>query len=196
METNGKGLRPTTDLQRLTRFRSINGFHLIRLIVHTTSLYLIIVLLLLLYTPVFLRVQFLALCFSPYIISLSLPLFVRTLTHNSFDDDIQLQMTATPDKTSEYLNSIQLCKCDVKAWATANMLKLRNNTRTNLQITRHLHVLPTSITIGNAQFPFKHSVKNFGLTLDCRLTMNAYVSTIACHPTLNYVVWHLFVVSS
>ena len=39
--------------------------------------------------------------------------------------------------------------------------------------------LPTSITIGNAQIPFKQSVKNLGLTLDCHLTMNAHVSNIA-----------------
>ena len=45
--------------------------------------------------------------------------------------------------------------------------------------TKHLHNLPTSITIGNAQTPFKQSVKNLGLTLDCHLTMNAHVSSIA-----------------
>ena len=45
--------------------------------------------------------------------------------------------------------------------------------------TKHLHSLPTSITIGNAQIPFKKSVKNFGFTLDCHLTMNAHVSNIA-----------------
>ena len=45
--------------------------------------------------------------------------------------------------------------------------------------TKHLHNLPTSITIGNAQIPFKQSVKNLGLTLDCHLTMNAHVSNIA-----------------
>ena len=39
--------------------------------------------------------------------------------------------------------------------------------------------LPTSITIGNAQIPFKQSVKNLGFTLDCHLTMNAHVSNIA-----------------
>ena len=33
--------------------------------------------------------------------------------------------------------------------------------------------------MGNAQIPFKQSVKNFGLTLDCHLTMNAHVSNIA-----------------
>ena len=45
--------------------------------------------------------------------------------------------------------------------------------------TKHLHNLPTSITIGNAQIPFKKSVKNLGFTLDCHLTMNAHVSNIA-----------------
>ena len=45
--------------------------------------------------------------------------------------------------------------------------------------TYHSHTLPTSITIGNAQIPFKQSVKNLCLTLDCHLTMNAHVSNIA-----------------
>ena len=44
---------------------------------------------------------------------------------------------------------------------------------------KHLHNLPTSITIGNAQFPFKQSVKNLGFTLNCHLTMNAHVTNIA-----------------
>ena len=43
----------------------------------------------------------------------------------------------------------------------------------------HLHSLPTSITIGNAQIHFKQSVKNLGLTLDSHLSTNAYVSKIA-----------------
>ena len=45
--------------------------------------------------------------------------------------------------------------------------------------SKHLHNLPTSITIDNAQIPFKQSVKNLGFTLDCHLTMNAHVSNIA-----------------
>ena len=63
------------------------------------------------------------------------------------------------------------------------MLKL-NDSKTELMLvtskrSKHLHNLPTSITIGNAQIPFKQSVKNFGFTLDCHLTMNAHVSNIA-----------------
>ena len=44
---------------------------------------------------------------------------------------------------------------------------------------RKINNLPTSITIGNAQIPFKKSVKNLGFTLDCHLTVNAHVSNIA-----------------
>ena len=78
---------------------------------------------------------------------------------------------------------MQSCMSDVKAWATANMLKLNDN-KTELMLvtskrTKHLHNLPTSITIGNAQVPFKQSVKNLGLTFDCHLTMNSHVSNIA-----------------
>ena len=45
--------------------------------------------------------------------------------------------------------------------------------------SKPFHNLPTYITIGNAQIPRKQSVKNLGITLDCHLTMNAYVSKIA-----------------
>ena len=63
------------------------------------------------------------------------------------------------------------------------MLKI-NDSMTELMLvtykrTRHLHTLPTSITIGNAQTPFKQSVKNLSFTLDCHLTMIAHISNIA-----------------
>ena len=45
--------------------------------------------------------------------------------------------------------------------------------------TKHLNNLTTSITIDNAPIPFKQSVGNLGFTLDCHLTMNEHVSTIA-----------------
>ena len=87
-----------------------------------------------------------------------------------------------PDRVSELLHSIQSCISDVKAWATANMLKLNDN-KTELMLvtsksTKHLLNLPTSIIIGNAHVPFKQSVKNMGFTLGCHLTMNAHVTNI------------------
>ena len=131
----------------------------------------------------FLRVQFHALCFSPCILTLCLPLLTHTIIHHSFADDLQLQMSAPADRISELLHSMQSCMSDIKAWATANMLKLNNN-KTELMLvtsrrTMHLHNLPTSVTIVNAQIPFKQTVKNLGFTLDCHLTMNAHVSNIA-----------------
>ena len=131
----------------------------------------------------FLRIQFLALCFSPCILSLCLPLLTHTITHHSFSDDLQIQMSAPPDRISELLHSMQSCISDVKAWATANMLKLNDN-KTELMLvtskrTKHLHSLPTSITIGNAQIPFIMCVNNLGFTFECHLTMNAHVSNIS-----------------
>ena len=63
------------------------------------------------------------------------------------------------------------------------MLKL-NEDKTVLMLvtskrTKHLHNLPTSITIGNPQITFKQSAKNLGFSFDCHLTMNAHVSKLA-----------------
>ena len=92
---------------------------------------------------------------------------------------------------------MQSCISDVKAWATVYVLRLNaNNTELMLvtsERTKYVHNLPTSIAIGNAHIPFKQSVKNLSFTLDCHLTMNAHVSNITPHATLNYVVRHLFV---
>ena len=88
---------------------------------------------------------------------------------------------------------MQSCISDVKAWATANMLKLNDN-KTDLILvtskrTKNHHNLPTSITIGNAQIPFKQSVKKLGFTIHCHLTMNAHVSNIAraCYFELHHL---------
>ena len=63
------------------------------------------------------------------------------------------------------------------------MLKLNDNNTELMLVTskgiKHLNNLPTSITISNAQIPFKQSVKNLDYTLDCHLTMNAHVFNIA-----------------
>ena len=58
-----------------------------------------------------------------------------------------------------------------------------NDDKTKLMLvtfkrTKHLHSLPTSITMGNAQIPFKKFVKNLDFALDCHLTMNAHVINI------------------
>ena len=90
-----------------------------------------------------------------YIKPLSAIIDSHSIIHHSFADDMQLQMSAPPDKISELLHSMQSCICDIKAWATANMLNLNDNKTELMLVTskraKYLHNLPTSITIGNAQ---------------------------------------------
>ena len=121
--------------------------------------------------------------FSMYIKPLPANIDSHSTIHHSFADDLQLQMSAPPDRISELIHSMQSCIGDVKAWATVNMLKPNDNNSELMLVTskrtKHLHNLPTSITIGGAQIPFKQSVKNLGCTLDCHLTMNAHFSNIA-----------------
>ena len=121
--------------------------------------------------------------FTMYIKPLSTIIDSHYIIRHSFADDPQLQMSAPPDRISELLYCMQSCISDVNAWATANIHKLNDN-KTDLKLVtskriKHLHNLPTSVTMGNAQVPFKQSVKNLGFTLDCHLTMNAYVTEIA-----------------
>ena len=51
----------------------------------------------------------------------------HSIIHHSFADDLQLHMSAPPEKISELLHSMQSCIGNVKAWATGNMLKLNDN---------------------------------------------------------------------
>ena len=121
--------------------------------------------------------------FNMYIKPLSAIIGSHSIIHHSFSDDLQLQMSAPPDRISGLLHSVQSYISDVKASATANMLKLNDNKTELVLVTskrnKHLNNLSTSITIGNGQIPFKQSGKNLGFTLDCHLTMNAHVSNIA-----------------
>ena len=92
--------------------------------------------------------------FTMYTKPLSATIDSHSIIRHLFSDDLQLQMSSAPDRISELLHSIQSCMSDVKPWATANTLKL-NDSKTELMLvtskrTKHLHNLPTSITIGNA----------------------------------------------
>ena len=117
--------------------------------------------------------------FTMYIKPLSAIIDSHSIIHHSFADDIQLQMSAPPDRISELLHSMQSCIGDVEAWESANMLNLNDNKRELMHVTskrtKHLNNLPTSITIRNAQIPLKQSVKNLGFTSDCHLNMNAHL---------------------
>ena len=100
--------------------------------------------------------------FTMYIKPLSAIIDSHSIIHHSFAYDLQLLMSAPLDIISELLHTMQSCISDVKALATANMLKLNDNEIKLMLVsskrTKYLHNLPTSITIGNALIPFKQSV--------------------------------------
>ena len=112
--------------------------------------------------------------FTMYIKPLSAIIESHSIIRHSFADDLQSQMSAPHVNISELLHSMQSCISDVKAWATANMLVLNDNKIELMLVTskrtKHLHNLPTSITISNAPNPFKQSARNLGHTLDRHLT--------------------------
>ena len=96
--------------------------------------------------------------FTIYIKPLSAIIESHSIIHHSIADDLQLLMSAPPDKIYKLLHSKLSCISDVKAWATANMLNLNDN-KTELMLvtskrTKHLHNLHISIIIGNAEIPF------------------------------------------
>ena len=79
--------------------------------------------------------------FTMYIKPLSAINDSHSIIHHSFADDLQLQMSAPPDRISELLHSMQSCISDVKAWATTNMLQL-NDSKTEVgRLWRSLDLL-------------------------------------------------------
>ena len=91
-------------------------------------------------------------------------------------------MSALPDKISKLLHFMQSCICDIKTWATENMLRPHDKRELMLVIskkTKYLYDLNTLITVGNDHILFKQSVINLGFALYCYLTMNERVSNSA-----------------
>ena len=62
-----------------------------------------------------------------YIKPLSAIIDSHSIIYQSFADDLQLLMSAPPDRISELIHSMQSCICDVTVWATENMLRLNDN---------------------------------------------------------------------
>ena len=69
---------------------------------------------------------------------------ISLMIHHSFADDLQLQMSAPPDRISELLHSMQSCISDVKVWATVYMLKLNDN-KTELMLVTSKRTATTTL---------------------------------------------------
>ena len=141
--------------------------------------------------------------FTMYVKPLSAIIDSHSVIHHSFADDLQLQMSASPDRISELLHSMQSYISDVKAWATANMLKL-NYSRTELMLvttTTTTTLWDLSIPIAYLllsllvmlKFPSNSLWKIWVLHWTVILLWMHMSPILLAHSTLNCVVWHLFV---
>ena len=125
-----------------------------------------------------------ALYFSPCILSLCLPLLIHTVSHTiyllmKYNYRCLLLLTKYPSYYTLY-SHVQVMSKFGQLRTFLNLMATRQISCLSTQkSTKHLHNLPTSITMGYSQISFKHSVYNLGLMLDCHLTMNEHVFTIA-----------------
>ena len=85
--------------------------------------------------------------FTMYIKPLSAIIDSHSIIHHSFADDLQLQMSAPPDRISELLHSMQSCISDVKVWATANMLNMTVRQNSCLSPLRDLSISITYLLL-------------------------------------------------
>ena len=65
--------------------------------------------------------------FTMYIKTLSATIDSHSIIHHSFADDLQFQMSATPDRMHKLLHCMSSSTCDVKTWTTANIHEINKN---------------------------------------------------------------------
>ena len=145
-------------------------------------------------SPVHLRAQFVALCYSSIVLRSCLLLLIHTQS-----TIIHLLMT----HSCRYLLLLTIfsnhCTILSHVYVMSKLGPLRTcldlvSTRqksclSHKQITNHLHNLPTSIIMEMLIFILKQSMKNLRYIFDCRLTMNEHVSTITrkCYFELHHL---------
>ena len=101
-----------------------------------------------------------------------------------FADDAELYRPFDPDPTSALtaVHTVQECFRDVKAWVTANKLKL-NDEKTEAIIcdskASQLNDSVDSIHIGQSVIPLSDTVRDIGLFLDKTLLMTNHISSVA-----------------
>ena len=117
--------------------------------------------------------------FSVYIKPLSAIINSHCIIHHSFVDDLQLQMSASLDKISELLHSMQSCISDTKAWATANILKLKDKQNSFLSPQKDLSISITYLLQSLVVMYKLHSCvcKEFGIYI----ALSAYNECTCLH---------------
>ena len=92
---------------------------------------------------------------------------------------ISLTRNVSQQCGSQCFATMRLCIDDIKDWMADNKLKL-NDDKTEVMIISSSRMstalsIPESFDIGNRSVPFSDTVKNLGVTLDCRLSLKTHV---------------------
>ena len=108
----------------------------------------------------------------------------RSINHQLFADDTQLQKSAPLCEVSNLTKQLNVCTDNIKAWITENQLRLNDDKTEALffafssSLKSSTVSLPDSITLGSHSTPFSDSERNLGFILDSKLSMKKHAIKI------------------
>ena len=121
------------------------------------------------------------LLFSLYLTPLGDIVRSHDINFHMYADDIQLYLSTDPSQFASARSSLERCILDVRAWMSANKLKLNDSKTEFLVLGRKLHLENTSnscLIIGNKVIHASPKVRNLGTTFDPTLSMDSYISSL------------------
>ena len=101
----------------------------------------------------------------------------RSVNHQLFADDTQLQKSAPLNEVTNLTKELNACTDNIKTWMTENQLKLNDDKTEALLFPFSSSLkpsnvpLPDSITLGSHNIPFSDSARNLGFILDSKLSI-------------------------
>ena len=103
-----------------------------------------------------------------------------TLNPNPLLDDTQLNTSFDSCNIDSAIEIIQHCTNDIQSWMVQNKLQLNEGKTEALVVATSSSDkdLPTSIQIGSSVVPFVKSVRNLGVILDWRLSMEEHINNV------------------
>ena len=107
----------------------------------------------------------------------------KDISYHMYADDSQLYTSFPPDKIENDIYNMEQCIDNVIIWMQANKLKM-NNEKTEVMTCSTPQKLSSScldisgIRVGDNIVNFSEKVKNLGVLLDSKLSMEAQVNNI------------------
>uniref|UniRef100_A0A3B3Y420 Reverse transcriptase domain-containing protein n=1 Tax=Poecilia mexicana TaxID=48701 RepID=A0A3B3Y420_9TELE len=116
--------------------------------------------------------------FTIYMLPLGHIINKHKVSFHCYADDTQLYMKMDSTSPTALPSSLQLCLEEIKAWMTANSLRLNSNKMDVILLgTPHQTQSSnlSSISIFGLNIPFSTTVTNLGVRIDSNLTFNSHI---------------------